>query len=179
MEPDRKPKKNLKENPKEKSVSLADMFPQPVSFTLKSTGKEYQFRIMDLDDRSWMNEKYGNLEILKSLSPRQMGEIGFRLLADKNDFLASKEEDIDDDGVCKKRLITGPEKFRKAVIGIDEMTMVIKKLMKAFGLSQGMLDRIELKAEEVEKKMLELNDGTKSPTSSSANTDGESTNSKS
>lgn len=156
-------------------MELDELLPKKPEFTLKSTGKNYTLRLVTLEDHVWLKDKFGSAEAFSELMRDQDWAKAivfiYRLLIDKSDFMASEESIIDDDGIEKKALITGPFKLLRAINGTEEAAHVMGALAKSIMLSNPLVDKTvkEVMKEELKKKYV----GKKSLTRSQANMAGQ------
>ena len=155
-------------------MELEEVLPEAPTFTLHSTGKEYRLRLVNLEDHVWLQNRFGGgVAFSKILEKQDWGNailFAYRLMIDKTDFMAVEETVIDDDGVEKRTLITGPLRLLRAISGAEEATLVMAALAKSIMLSNPTVDKyVKAQYKEDQKKSLT---GQTSSTRSQVNTDG-------
>ncbi len=143
-------------------VKLEDIIPAQASFRLKKKeNKEYFLKPVDMSDQVWVRENLGDEDAvkkifdLKNLNATKVSMLIYRLLnqQDRADFLAYEKTDINDDGVKKKVLVTGPEVLLKH-ISQNEFLPIIGALNRTFIDSSPMKDTM---IEMAKKKVMEIN----------------------
>lgn len=139
------------------AVTLDALIPQPAEFTLSATKKTYKLRPFSADDSVWVINKFGEDGLDKVFKGRfrDLCAIVYHLLSDSDraDFPYEENENaIDDDGKKFKRVLTGPLKLCDTIRGGAEITAVQKALLECFGMSQPLLDGLEVKQQKAEKK---------------------------
>lgn len=155
-------------------MELEEFLPSKPEFTLASTGKTYELRLVNLSDHVWLKEKFGSSDAFSEMMRAQdwgrVIQFAYRLLVDKSDFMASTKEEIDDDGNIKTVMVTGPMKLLEKISGAEEAAKVMGALAKSIMLSNPMIDKlVKEQFEEDQKKSLT---GLKSSTSSQVSTAG-------
>jgi hypothetical protein len=153
-------------------MELSEFIPEQPVFTLSSTGKSYELRIPNLEDRMVMaNMAGGQAEIQKVFSELKWDvicRIVYRLLIDKSDFLATAVEEIDDEGNKKKFTATGPQMLMRAIKSQDDGIKMLGALTAAITNGEPLIK--EYVRNEVKKNTLNQT-GPNSLTSSQVNTD--------
>lgn len=153
-------------------MKLEELFPGQPTFTLKSTGKEYHLRIANLEDRARFTEILGGDqkrlgEILERFEWQFISKLVYRVLVEKSDFQAIQESYIDDNGVAKNDLITGPSVFMRACIGgTEEALRIINALIQSIRLGDPILDKAMNDIPDKDKKKQTKSIGPSSSTSS-------------
>lgn len=135
------------------AVRLEDLIPEKASFTLKATGGiEHTLRIPNIQDHAWMKQTFGGeiTKVLESSDKMGMARVVYRLLENRSPFMATENEEIDDDGVYVKVRRTGWENFARAVVGHAEQIEVYKALMSTVGLSKPVIENLKKKVEEAQ-----------------------------
>lgn len=134
-----------------KTFQLEDLIPEQAEFSIKSTGKTYKLRPINLDDQVWIQKKFGEgLEnVFKTGDLNKITAFTYHLLDQKGreDFVATKENVIDDDGNKAQVTVTGPEKLRQAMSLTHDLKGLVQALLKTMGISSPMLDNIQVSAE--------------------------------
>lgn len=152
-------------------MEIEDVLPKTPEFTLKSSGKTYELRLVNLEDQVWIKNKFGTHEAFNEVLQQNDWSksilLIYRLLKDKTDFMASEEPMIDDDGVSYKALVTGPYKLLKAISGVEEGAQVMGALAKSIMLSNPMIDKLvkESLKEELKKNSTGVKSSISSPRS--------------
>lgn len=155
-------------------MQLEDFLPEKPIFHLQKTGKSYELRLPNLEDRVYFLKQYQHFErinsIFKNLEWSEIVRIAYRLMVDRSDFKSFEEDTIDDDGNSVKIKLTGPQVLLRAISGESEGTQILAAITSAITASEPMIrDFIH---EEVKKKIAELQPtGDQSMTSSHINTD--------
>lgn len=139
------------------AVTLNALIPKPSEFTLSATKKTYKLNPFSADDTVWVTDKFGEDGIKKIFGGkfRDLCAIVYHLLSDEDraDFPYEEDENaVDDDGKKFKRVLTGPVKLCDTIRGGAEITAVQKALLECIGMSQPLLDKLEVKQEKAEKK---------------------------
>lgn len=155
-------------------MNLTDLIPDTAQFTLSSTGKTYDLRNPNLEDRVEMVRLCGGseqavMEVFTQKKWDHICKIVYRLIVDKSDFMASKETIIDDDGIKKEVLITGPIRLLRAIKTQAEAIQVLGALTCSITSSEPLIK--EYLQNEVKKNNLAQLIGEKSSTSSPVNMD--------
>ena len=134
-------------------VRLEDLIPARATFTLKSRpGIEYALRPMDLNDQVWIKKTFGNQDALQVALQGMDVEAVTRMVyhqleqSSRKDFVATTESQVDDDGNEVTRTITGPEKLRAELSWPQEFMGLVTVLLKTIGLSQPILDKLQIEA---------------------------------
>lgn len=154
-------------------MTIDEMIPEIPKFTLKATGKEYELRLPNLEDKSEFPRMVGGAENLSQIFVKrewsQIVKVIYRLLIDKSDFMATREKRVSDEGIEEEVLITGPIVFLRAIETQQEAMAVLGAFNAACMASEPVLKA----SIDAEKKRLnaELSIGEKSMTASPANTD--------
>ena len=153
-------------------MELSEFIPEQPVFTISSTGKAYELRIPNLEDRMVMaNMAGGQAEIQKVFSELKWGVISkivYRLMIDKSDFVATAVEEIDDEGNKKKYTATGPQMLMRAIRSQEDGVKMLGALTAAITNGEPLIK--EYVKNEVKKNTLNLT-GQNSSTSSQASTD--------
>lgn len=121
------------------AIKLEELLPSAPEFSLKSTGKTYKLRIFNIDDMIWLEEKIGGMKTLGDLIATQkysdLVKVAYHQLEDKSEFLATVDTVIDDEGRSQQALTPGPQRFARAIQGMDELGEIIRAL--AFAVTRG------------------------------------------
>lgn len=121
-------------------MKLEDLIPEKAAFKLSSTGKEYELRIPNLEDRvDFVKLCGGQDQVLKVFEEKRWNEICrivFRLMKDKSDFIAKKESQIDDEGFEREVIITGPVRLLRAVVTQEEAIHMLGALTSAISAGE-------------------------------------------
>lgn len=154
-------------------MKLEEFIPETPVFTLSSTGKSYELKIPNLEDKVAMVRLAGGEEhvsrIFKERDWSAICKLIYRLLIDKSDFIAKKEKRISDEGIEEEVLVTGPVLLLRSISTQKEMMEVLKAFNAASVASEPLVK--ELMESEVKKNLLELSTGENSTISSPVNTD--------
>jgi len=157
-------------------MNLEQLFPEMPTFSLSSTGKTYHLRIMTLADRArfieWSNGKEAGFgDALREVNWSLLKRYIYRLLVEKEDFPATTESFIDDDGVTRNSVVSGPDKLLAAIAGNSkESTEVFIALATALTRGEPVAESALTEATDTEKKKQKKSTGATSATSSVANT---------
>lgn len=134
-------------------IKLEDLVPEEAEFTLKSTGKTYYMRPVNIGDEAFIKKEFnGDLKgILED--PESFSRLVFRLLKEesKKEFAVQDVTFIDENGESVKAKLGGYKLFYCVVQGVNEKNMIAKCLLKCFGFSDKVLNDLE----NTEKKTLE------------------------
>lgn len=138
-----------------KPLELKDL--KPKNSFIELNGVNYELRPVTLDDWVWMAEHFGQDpadKLAKAIPLGDMVRVCYRLLLDKSDFLAETiENEIDDDGeIVESRRVTGPEKFRKALIGFNGVERLAKAFTECLGVADLSEEDLEEMANRTQKK---------------------------
>ena len=156
-------------------MELKDLIPEIAKFYLSSTGKEHELRTPNLEDRVEMVRFCGGkdadvLAVFQEKKWDQICKIVYRLLIDRSDFIAKKSKIIDDEGIEREVLVTGPILLLRAVRSQSEAIHMLGALTTALSAGEPLVK--EFVASELKKNQsLPPLTGEKSSTSSQANTD--------
>lgn len=154
-------------------MELKDFIPEKPTFTLASKGKTYTLRIPNLEDKIEMVRLCGGEDevgaIFKTRNWSMICRLVYRLLIEKEDFLAKRETRITDEGTQEELLITGPIMLLRALGTQQEAMQMLAAFNSASVASEPLVkDFIEA---EVKKNISAASIGENSPTSLEANTD--------
>lgn len=158
-------------------MKLEELFPELPTFCLSLTKKTYHLRIPTLEDKARFTEWAGGpdklSEAFKEINWNLIVRFIYRLLVEKEDFLASQESFVDDDGVKQERLVTGPEKLFRSIAGNSkESSDIFLALAQAVSRGEPQVEsQIKEVSQEVEKKRVKKSTGATSLTSSALSTD--------
>lgn len=142
---------------------LEDVIPEKAEFTLG--GKTYSLRLIDCDDRLWMQKHIGDrdaqLTMLKTRDWEKLSAVIYYLLEDKSDFLPLEEKDRE---TFQPILIQGPQRFRRALKTLEDETRVFA----AFNATTANSDPIvgDYMRDQVKKKIAEIESRPAGPPSS-------------
>lgn len=145
-------------------MKLEDLIPQKPVFTLASTGKEYELRIPNLEDRVEMIRICGGADQIFQVFKEQkwpiICRIIYRLMKDKSEFLAVKEKVVDDDGFEKEVMTLGYTRLLRAIGNQTESILILGALTTAITSGEPMIQ--EYVENEVKKNNLILTGATSS-----------------
>jgi len=140
-----------------KALTLAELIPKPAEFYLSKMKKTYKLRPFNIEDGVYLRDTYGENDIVGMFSDNgtflDKCIIVYLLLSDEDraDFQYSEGKGFDEVGrPVEKKVSSGPQKLCLAVTGIKEVQDVTIAMLKTMGISQPILDKIEIK--EVQKK---------------------------
>lgn len=124
-----------------KPIRLEDIVPATGEFSLSLfPGENFILRPFSLSDSSWMVQRFGGQkaieEMFATVDMDKICIVVFRLLDKKDLFEAEEIEEYDDIGRKEKKLVTGPEKLKRSILGPNEQVKVLQALMKTIGVSQ-------------------------------------------
>ena len=110
-------------------MELEELIPEKPEFSISSTNKTYKLRLPNLEDRARFNEMVGGNpeELGKAFTEMRwslIAKMTYRLMDQKEDFLASEEEFIDDDGNKTKAFVSGPSKLMRALNLTEALKMM-------------------------------------------------------
>lgn len=149
-------------------MKLEDLIPETPTFSLSSTGKTYELRLPNLEDRVIMG-RLGDLG--KIFSERRWDEICkivYPLLKDKSDFLAQREVQIDNEGFEHEVIVIGPIRLLRAIQTQDEAINMLTAFNAAVTASEPLIK--EFVKSELKKNTMNRT-GEKFSTSLHPNTD--------
>lgn len=127
-------------------VELKDLLPQRTEFKINK--KTYALRPLTLNDRMWCKDKFGDSfekvleQSLKDIDYSKLVFMAYHQLEDKKDFLASKEEIIDDEGMKKETMVTGPEKFSSEISSLSEIMDLVTSFFGCAGVEKEKTEKI-------------------------------------
>jgi hypothetical protein len=130
-----------------KPIPLKNLKPKGAVLTID--GKDHKLRPVNLDDWVWMAETLNTddpaVQISQGMPLKDMVRIIYRLLIDKSDFKAETiKEFIDDEGECHGEVrISGPDKLRKAITGVDGISQLTDAFTKCLGLSEATPEQLK------------------------------------
>lgn len=140
-------------------MKFEDALPDSPTFTLSTTGKTYELRLPTLEDRVHWQTKYGSdqgiSDVFTKLQWKEIATIAYRLMKDKSDFIATQEEQIDDNGFKATTVVPGPLKLIRAIRSQQESVDLIKAITAAIMAAEPLVK--EMAKAEFEKKSQELN----------------------
>lgn len=152
-----------------RDMQLNDLFPTKPEFFLSGTGKTYTIRIPNLEDRArfreWLGGDANVAKVFNELQWDVIAKLVYRLLEQKDEFLAFEETAVNDDGVKERRLITGPAVMMRAVKTIDEATNMLTALVTALRNGDPLIDKAMSVA--FDEKKSQLNEASQTGPSSS------------
>jgi hypothetical protein len=143
--PNAEHQKDIQEN---QSVTLDDLIPEHATFTLKSTGKIYIIRPVNLDDQVWVKKNIGDETMIEKafsgLDPDVITKLVYRLMDQdgRTDFMARDCSEINGDGEQQSYRLTGPQALCKAIEWPQEFIEVFRALLKTIGISNPILDKL-------------------------------------
>lgn len=152
-----------------KRISLSDIRPQLGTFTLEVTGElVHQFRKISLDDYGWVEETFGEtLDKLfaegREVKLSVVAKLFYHQLKDRSPFKAETKTEVDEEGEEREVRISGVQKFRQSIVGIEEQMAVVNAFLKTMGMSQPLT--VEKVLEEGKKKKDKALAGARSLTS--------------
>jgi hypothetical protein len=156
-------------------MELSDLIPETAKFYLSSQQKDYELRTPNLEDRVEMvricGGESGLMEAFNQKKWDQICKVVYRLLKDKSDFLAKRSTIIDDEGIQKEVLVTGPILLLRAVVTQTEAAHMLGALTSAIASGEPLIR--EYIENEVKKSLQHhpLLTGENSSTASQANMD--------
>ena len=121
-------------------MEMHDFIPETPAFTLSSTGRAYELRLPNLEDRVAMVALAGGQEnvqkIFTELKWDVIAKIVYRLMVDKSDFVAVQETSINDEGVKATRTVTGPMLLMRAIVSNEDSMKVLGAFTSAITASE-------------------------------------------
>jgi len=155
-------------------MKLEEMFASEPSFSIESKGKTYTLRIPNLEDRVKFKDILGDdsniQKVFNELQWDVIAKLVYRLLVEKQDFVAFQEKGYNDDGVEVTYLTTGPALLMRSIKNIDEAVKMLTALINALRLGDPLIGEA-IKEMSQEKKSLENKTGLKSSMSLPVSTD--------
>lgn len=136
-------------------ISLKELIPESGEFTLKATGAAvHRLRPISLADKAWAQEKFGKsiADVLQGRRFMDLCRLCYHQLENRMAFPAQVLDGLDDDGHPNKVTTTGPEALALAIVGPREEESLYLALLKTFGISQPLIDKINEDAEGKKKK---------------------------
>lgn len=144
----------------DKPVTLESLNPQDASFTLEAIPDvEFRIRKINLDDQVWLKTKFPSKdvinEVFNGLDAKVLSELIYHQLDQegRKHFPSFTKEIIDDEGDTRHVKVSGPEAFRRKIVGTNEFVRIFNALTKTIGISIPSLDNISV--EEVKKNKRE------------------------
>lgn len=139
-------------------MTLEDLIPKPAEFYLSKTDKTYKLRPFNIEDSTYLVSKYGKEGVERMLAEKtgtflDKCRIVYLLLSDEDraDFQYSEKKGFDEEGrPLDRKVSSGPHKLCFAVTGIVEVQEVTLAMLKTIGVSQPIIDKLEIK--EAQKK---------------------------
>lgn len=155
-------------------MNLTDLIPETAKFSLSSTGKEYEIRTPNLEDRVEMMRLVGGseqnvVEVFTQKKWDQICKIVYRLMKDKSDFIAKRETFISDEGIKQEAMVTGPILLLRAIQTQLEAVQMLGALTAAMANGEPLVK--EFIQNEVKKNLALQSTGESSSTSSPHSTD--------
>ena len=140
-----------------KPIKLEDLNPMGATFHLRSTGKEYRLRPVNLSDEKWLQETFGASlsSVFSEIKMLHIARIVFHQLEeeDKRDFLQREVKFINEEGVEIVQKKGGAELLFWLISGMEEKLEIFQALMQTIGISRSMME--DQVAESEEKKSLQ------------------------
>jgi hypothetical protein len=135
-------------------MDLEKIRPENIKLEIKRTGNEYEFRLVNLLDETWLKKQYGEklaeLFTNESVDMDPLCRLAFRLLVDKSDFKKIETNSIDEDGNEVVKTIGGYKLFMSKFQGEEEKTQLLVAIGRTINNS-----RPEVKEEkEIKKKVI-------------------------
>lgn len=157
-------------------MKLEELLVNKPEFKIESKQKVYTLRIPNLEDRVKFKEILGDeskiQEVFNDLRWDIIAKLVYRLLVEKEDFIARPEKGYNDDGQEVTFLITGPALLMRSMNSIDEAMKMLGALVTALRLGDPLIDKAITEMTSTEKKRPTKNlTGPKSTTQSQASTD--------
>lgn len=140
-------------------MELHELIPEKPVFTLASTGKEYELRVPNLEDKVEMTRIAGGtqehfIKIFEEKKWDSICKIVYRLLIEKSDFLAKKEKRINDEGFEQEVVVIGPIQLLRAIKTQAEATAMLSALVSAISAGEPLVK--EYVKAELKKKDMQL-----------------------
>lgn len=153
-------------------MKLEDLIPEKPTFTLAATGKSYELRIPNYEDKLTFVRMCGGEDQIKLVFQERrwsdICKIVYRLMVDKSDFPATRDKQLDDDGIEQDVLVTGPIMLLRAIRTQSEAIGMLGAFNAASVASEPLIG--EFVAGELKKNSLALQTGERSSTSSPVST---------
>lgn len=134
-------------------MELKDLRPIESKFKLKTTGREYNLRPINLSDEVWLQTTFkdGLSEIFANdaVDMVALSRIAYHQLVDKSDFVKQEVVIIDEDGEESKETIGGCRLLQRMIVGMEDKLSIITAFNATMGAS-----RPAPSEEEVKKKIL-------------------------
>lgn len=137
-------------------VSLADLDPMPGEFFLKKTKKTYTIRPITIGDQKFLKHMFGDEDAIKAMfegmDHEKLSKLVYFLMDQqgRKDFLSQEIEEINEEGIVATKTVSGPEALMNSIEYPSEFLEVFKALIKTIGISNAVIDKIEM--QEVKKK---------------------------
>lgn len=123
-------------------TSPADIVPAPVEIQVSK--KPYELHRWTLAMDAWVNDRFGRktMEFMQSMTDGEMGQLIFKLLVNKDDFVGYNEKIVDDEGHRIERWKPGYELLMERIATAEERKEMVDGLLKCFGLGQPQIDQV-------------------------------------
>lgn len=139
-------------------MELTQLFPSRPEFTLSSRGKTYSVRIPNLQDRAKFREMLGSdaaiQRVFAEMDWSVIARLVYVLLVEKKDFPAENIEELDDDGVMKRYLITGPAVLMRSCTTLEEAMAMVTALVAAIRGGDPLIDKAMQNLDAEKKKVM-------------------------
>lgn len=138
-------KKVIDGTTEEKELSILDFFPEEPQFWVTSRKKHYNFRVANLSDRDFFRKTIGAESVintaLQDMDWDIISRLAYRLLIEKNEFLAEEKSEIDDDGIMKRFMLTGPGVLMRSITDLQEAIKMVGALTTALQRGDALVDK--------------------------------------
>lgn len=127
-----------------KPLKLEEMAPEAVGIVIYDLDGVTQIpltlRPFSIDDQVWLKNNYTPEELqlaFNAVNMHEITKITYHQLDDesKRKLLAVETTEINDEGDEVSVRYTGPQRFRKGVVGVGHMALIMQALMKSIGIS--------------------------------------------
>lgn len=146
-------------------MELDKIYPTLPEFTINE--KIYHLKLVSVADQVWLSEKLGGMDKVQLMFHPTNPDLGaiikfsYRLLQEKQDFLAKDVETINDEGETLIRRMSGPEVMMTAMKP-HEITGIVEALKESFEKSNPVKQAESIKKKTAKSVRNELQTGQKS-----------------
>lgn len=136
-------------------MDLSQITPKPTSFKLKSTGREYQLRLINLEDESWIQEEFQGDYVSIFEDNNKLSRLIYRLIEDKEPFIKQEVTIINEDGDKSNETIGGYRLLKRMICGTADKIEMINAFNKVLGVSHPVAEEVseELRPGDDKKKV--------------------------
>lgn len=116
-------------------MELSNIVPREASFTLKSTGRTYKLRLINLEDENWIQEEFQGDFVAIFEDNDKLSRLIYRLIKDKTDFIKKEVIIVDEDGEKTTESIGGYRLLKRMTCGVSDKCAMIQAFNETLGVS--------------------------------------------